>query len=301
MSVRDSILGLIIILVWGFNFVVIAWGLENFPPLLMGGLRFALLAVVGSMLVANPKIPWRLLCAFGLTIGFGQFALLFSAMSFGMPAGLASLVLQAQMLFTLLFARVFLHETITPYQILAIGIAACGLALIGGTDSVGTMTAIGFGLTLAGAACWAAGNIVNRQISLQGYNSSVGLVVWSAWIPPLPFFLMSYWVEGPELIIASLQSFNWVSAGVLIYLTLAASVLGYGLWGYLFSRYPASTVAPLTLGVPVFGLASAGYFLDEHITLMQWYGVILVLVGLVFNMKGEALIRLFLRHTSAKV
>lgn len=301
MSIRDSILGLIVILVWGFNFVVIAWGLESLPPLLMGGLRFILLASFGCMFVANPKIPWRWLFAYGITLGFAQFAFLFSAMSFGMPAGLASLVLQAQMLFTLLFAGVFLRETITPYQILAIGIAACGLALIGGAGNAGTMTAIGFGLTLAGAACWAAGNIINRRISLLGYNSSVGLVVWSAWIPPLPFFLMSYWDEGPELIVASLQSFSWVSAGALIYLALVASMLGYGLWGYLFSRYPASTVAPLTLGVPVVGLASAGYFLDEHITQMQWYGVILVLLGLIFNMKGEALIRLFLRYSTQKV
>ncbi|MEH6577038.1 MAG: EamA family transporter [Amphritea sp.] len=290
MTLKDTLLSLVIVLVWGFNFVVIAWGLEGIPPLLMGGLRFLLVALIGSLIFSRPKIPLRWMIAYGMTLGFGQFAFLFTAMAVGMPAGLASLVLQSQALFTLVLAQLLLKETIKPHQVIAIMIAGSGLVLIGWTNSAGAMTAIGFGLTLAAAACWAIGNIINRAISQKGYHAGVNLVAWSAWFPPLPFFAMSYLIEGEEAIIASLQSFSLVSAFALIYLALIATILGYGLWGHLLSRYPAAQIAPLTLGVPVVGLSCAGILLSEQVTLLQWWGVALVLLGLGFNMQGKRML-----------
>lgn len=298
MSFRDTILAFIIILIWGFNFVVIAWGLESLPPFLLGTCRFVLIAVFGSFFVRHPGIPFRWLFLYGISLGFSQFAFLFAAMSFGMPAGLASLVLQAQMLFTIFFASFLLKETIKPVQFIAIIIAGCGLSLIGSTNSSGAMTAIGFGLTLAGASCWAIGNIVNKVISQKGYKADVGLVVWSAWIPPLPFIILSYIFEGPEVIVRSFHMSNWLTIGSLFYLAFIASILGYGLWGYLFSRYPASKVAPLTLGVPVVGLTSAALFLDETISLLQSYGILLVLLGLGVIIWGDKLFKKFHHDTN---
>ncbi|WP_163833642.1 EamA family transporter [Spartinivicinus ruber] len=293
MRIKDVVLGLIIILVWGFNFVVIVWGLEEMPPLLMGGLRFLLIATVGSWFISRPQIPIKWLFAYALTLGFGQFAFLFSAMAVGMPAGLASLVLQSQALFTLLLASLLIAEAIQRYQLIAILIAGGGLALIGWSDNGEAMTAVGFGLTLAAAACWAMGNIVNRAISQQGYKAGVGLVVWSAWIPPVPFFTLSYFVEGPVAIADSLQQFSWLSVGSLLYLAFGASILGYSLWSYLISRYPAGQIAPLTLGVPAVGLTSAALLLNETISMVQWAGILLVVVGLILNMRGAQWLAVF--------
>jgi len=295
MNLKDMFLSLIIILVWGFNFVVIAWGLEGIPPLLMGGLRFLLVALIGSLIFSRPKIPLRWILAYGMTLGFGQFAFLFTAMAVGMPAGLASLVLQSQALFTLLLAQLLLKESIKPHQVIAIVIAGAGLVLIGWSNDTGAMTAIGFGLTLAAAACWAIGNIVNRTISQRGYHAGVNLVAWSAWFPPLPFFALSYLIEGEEVIIASLQSFSLVSAFALIYLAVIATILGYGLWGDLLSRYPAAQIAPLTLGVPVVGLTCAALLLNEQISLIQWGGIVLVMLALAFNMQGKRLLTRLLK------
>lgn len=78
------------------------------PPLLLAGLRFLLVAFPAIFFVARPKVPLTLLLGYGLTISFGQFAFLFCAIKFGMPAGLASLVLQAQAFLPWHWGRLFL-------------------------------------------------------------------------------------------------------------------------------------------------------------------------------------------------
>ena len=112
-------------------------------------------------------------------------------------------------------------------------------------------------------------------------------MVWSAWFPPIPFFVLSYFWEGTTAITASLQNLSWISAVALIYLAIVSSIVGYSLWGHLLSRYPAAQVVPLTLGVPVVGLSCSALLLDEQVSLLQWGGIALVMVGLWFNMQGE--------------
>lgn len=286
MSNKDVLIALSIVVIWGVNFVVIAWGLEGMPPLLMGGLRFLLVACIGSLFFKRPDIPFFWWVAYAIPISFLQFAFLFSAMKFGMPAGLASLALQSQALFTLIFAFLILKEAIKGYQLLAIMVALAGLSIIGFSHDTTTMTAIGFGLTMAGAASWAMGNICNRTISNRGYNANVNLIIWSAWVPPIPFFACSLWLEGSEVIFSSLMNFSWQSMASLIYLAVFATIIGYGSWSYLLSRYPTSQIAPLSLGVPIVGLTSASLMLNEAVSPIQWLGGTLVLAGLLMNTFG---------------
>jgi len=295
MTSKDILLALAIIFIWGFNFVVIAWGIEGIPPLLLGGLRFLLVALIGSFFFKRPKTPIKWWFAYALPISFLQFAFLFTAMDNDMPAGLASLALQSQALFTLVFAMLFLKESIKGYQILAIFIAALGLIFIAQSHDSQTMTVLGFALTLAGAASWAMGNIANKAISQKGHAANVNLIIWSAWIPPIPFFIASYFIEGPSLIIDSLSNFGLQSAIALIYLSVLATVVGYGLWSYLLKKYPAAQVAPLTLGVPVVGLSSAALILNESISQAQWIGISLVVIGLLVNTFGAKLLASLLK------
>lgn len=287
MSNKDMLIALCIVMIWGVNFVFIAWGLEGVPPLLMGGLRFLLVASIGSLFFKRPNIPFVWWVAYAIPISFLQFTFLFSAMAYGMPAGLASLALQAQALFTLLFAFLILKEAIKGYQLMAIVVAVSGLSLIALSHDPQTMTAIGFGLTMAAAAAWAMGNICNRSISNRGYKANVNLIIWSAWVPPIPFFICSFWFEGSEQIINSLVNFSWQSLISLIYIAVFATIIGYGLWSYLLSRHPAAQIAPLSLGVPIVGLTSASLLLNESITTLQWIGSALVLAGLLMNTFGS--------------
>lgn len=265
MSPRDLLLALVVIVVWGMNFVVIMVGLHDVPPMLLGALRFMLAAVPAVFFIRRPQVPLRWMLAYGLTISLGQFAFLFTAMKHGMPAGLASLVLQSQAFFTLFFAALFLGERLRAANLLGLLIAACGLALIGAQSGLG-MTLGGFLLTICAASMWALGNIVTRKV---GKVNLVGLVVWGSLVPPLPFFALSWLLEGPEAIEAALRGFNLNSLWVLGYLAFGATILGYGLWSRLLSRYPASQVAPFSLLVPVVGITSSALLLDERLGGLQ--------------------------------
>lgn len=291
MSLKDSFLALIIISIWGFNFIVIAWGVEHMPPLMMGAGRFIFVALIGCWFIKKPNIPWQYMALYAFTLCFGQFALLFSAIAFGMPAGLASLVLQSQALFTIILSSLFLKEVIKPTQMLAMLVAGIGLAIIGSSEQQTEMTVLGFCLTIASAISWGTGNVVNRMINQKGYRADLGLVVWSSWFAIIPFAIASVVIEGSEAILASLSAFNWVGVGVLLYLAIGASMLGYSLWSYLLAHYPAGQVAPLTLAVPVVGILCAMVFLDEQISTGQWLGIIVVMLGLVINAKGEVMFR----------
>ena len=291
MTAKDLLLGLAIIFIWGFNFVVIRWGLDAMTPMMLGGVRFLLLFLVGIAFFARPKTPLKWCLLYALSLNFGQFAFLFSAMIFDMPAGLASLVLQSQAIFTLIFSVLLLKETVRPYQIIAVAIACGGLAIIGSEADNTAMTLLGFALTLAAASSWALGNITNKAIMQRGYAADLSFIVWSASLAAVPFFITSFFVDGPAVMWANLMAINWKTAAVLCYLALVATLVGYGLWSNLMSRYSAATVAPLSLGVPIVGLTSAHVVLNENISTQQWLGILVVLAGLMLNTFGGRLRR----------
>ncbi|MEM5431643.1 EamA family transporter [Cupriavidus oxalaticus] len=288
MQARDRLLALAIVCVWGVNFVVIKVGLAGVPPMLLGALRFLLVAFPAIFFVPRPRVPWRLLLAYGVTISLGQFAFLFYAMAVGMPAGLASLVLQSQAFFTLAIAALWLGEPVRWHNIAGMAVAAAGLALIGSgaAASAGGMSVAGFVLTLCAALCWASGNIVSKKI---GPVDLLGLVIWGALVPIVPFALLSLWVEGPARIVQSVAHVSTAGVFAVAYLAFAATVFGYTMWGRLLTRYPASQVAPLTLLVPVVGLVSAHVLLGEDLSPAQWTGAAVVMAGLLLNVFGQRL------------
>lgn len=286
MSPKDLLLALVVIVVWGMNFVVIKIGLDDIPPMLLGCLRFMLAAFPAILFIRRPQMPLRWLIAYGATISLGQFAFLFSAMHVGMPAGLASLVLQSQAFFTLFFAVLFLGERLRATNLVGLVIAASGLVLIG-MQGDRSMTLAGFILTICAASMWAMGNIITRKV---GKVNLVGLVVWGSLIPPIPFFALSWFIEGPQMIESALRGIGLSSIMVLVYLAFGATILGYGLWSRLLSRYPANTVAPFSLLVPVVGLTSAAWLLGEQLDGLQAIGALLVMLGLVINVSGGWLV-----------
>jgi len=282
MALKDLLLALVVIIAWGLHFVVIKVGLQDIPPLLLGALRFLLVVFPAIFFMRRPQVPWRWLLAYGLTLSLGQFAFLFSAMAVGMPAGLASLVLQAQAFFTLLFAGLFLGERLRRVTLFGLLLAAAGLALIGLQGGEG-MTLAGFLLTLCAASMWALGNVVTRHI---GRVDILGLVIWGALVPPVPFLALSAWLEGPAVMEQALRGISLDSLLAIAYLAFVATMLGYGLWGRLLARYPATQVAPFSLLVPVVGIGSSALLLGERLAPLQWVGAVLVMAGLLINVFG---------------
>lgn len=288
MSRKDGLLALLVVIVWGLNFVVIKVGLHNMPPLMLAGLRFLLVAFPAIFFIARPKIPLSLLLGYGLTISFGQFAFLFSAIKFGMPAGLASLVLQAQAFFTIILGAFAFGERLHGKQLVGIALAVFGvLVLIEASLNGQHVGMLGFMLTLAAALSWACGNIFNKKIMQHTARPAVmSLVVWSALIPIIPFFLASALLDGPTQIVQSLVAIDMTTILSLVYLAFVATIVGYGIWGALLGRYETWRVAPLSLLVPVVGLASAVVLLDETLTGLQLLGALLIMAGLYINVFG---------------
>ncbi|MBJ9874943.1 O-acetylserine/cysteine exporter [Citrobacter werkmanii] len=288
MSRKDGLLALLVVVVWGLNFVVIKVGLHNMPPLMLAGLRFLLVAFPAIFFVARPKIPLSLLFGYGLTISFGQFAFLFSAIKFGMPAGLASLVLQAQAFFTIVLGAFAFGERLQGKQLVGIALAVFGvLVLIEASLNGQHVAMLGFMLTLAAALSWACGNIFNKKIMQHTSRQAVmSLVVWSALIPVIPFFLASLILDGADQIVHSLVTIDMTTILSLVYLAFVATIVGYGIWGSLLGRYETWRVAPLSLLVPVVGLASAAVLLDETLSGLQLIGALLIMAGLYINVFG---------------
>lgn len=288
MSLRDRFLALAIVLVWGVNFVVIKVGLQGMPPLLLAGLRFALVAFPALLFIKPPKLPFKWLFAYGMTISFGQFALLFWALNIGLAAGLASLLLQAQAFITVAFGFVLLKEKVRRHNIIAVIIAAAGIYLLAMAQGSGaSLTAATLLLIIGAATCWALGNITNKVI-MQNYSvPTMSLIVWSALVPTAAFSLASFLIEGPQVMVDSLYNMRWHNVFAIVYLSVLATIVGYGGWSYLLSRYPTALVAPLSLLVPVFGLLSAWLLLDEHLSVYQIAGVMVIAVGLAVNVLGQ--------------
>ena len=292
MTRKDGSLALLVVVVWGLNFVVIKLGLHNMPPLMLAGLRFMLVAFPALLFVARPAIPLRLLLGYGLTISFGQFAFLFCAIGLGMPAGLASLVLQAQ---------AFLPSFLAPSSLANAYRASswrgsrwrssacwCWWGSLGGEH----VPLVGFMLTLAAALSWACGNIFNKKIMSQATRPPIiSLVVWSALIPVLPFMFASWLIDGPQLMLASLRQIDMLTVLSLLYLAFIATLVGYGIWGSLLGRYETWRVAPLSLLVPVVGMASAALLLGETLSGLQLAGAALIMAGLYINVFGLRLVR----------
>lgn len=283
MPLRDWLSALVVITAWGVNFVVIKLALTEIPPLLLGGMRFTLVALPAVFFIKRPALPLLTIVLYGATISLGQFAFLFTAMYAAMPAGLASLVLQSQAFFTVIIAAMVLREPIRLQNVLGVMVAALGLALIHHAATPGTVPLIGLLLTLMAALSWACGNIV---VKMAGKTDMVSLVIWGALVPPIPFFALSWFIEGPDVIMSSVQNITYVGVSALLYLALVATVVGYVLWGRLLNRHAVSKVAPLSLMVPVLGLVSASVFLDEHLVFVQWLGGAVVLGGLAINTFG---------------
>lgn len=292
MPAIDRLAALLVVTVWGLNFVVIKVGVADVPPLLLGALRFVFLAFPAILFVPRPRVPLRLVLGYALTIGFAQFAFLFSAIHLGMPAGLASLVLQAQAFMTLALCALVFGDRMRAHNVVGLAIALLGLAgLAMASAGADKATLSGFLLTLCAALCWAVGNIFNKKI---GPTDAVSLIAWSGLVPVVPFLAASVMIEGLPRITHSLTHLTPTLVGAVAYLSLGSSLVGYGLWSRLISRHPMWKVAPLPLMVPIVGMASSWVLLGETLSPWQVAASIVVLLGLVVNVFGTEL-RLLLR------
>jgi O-acetylserine/cysteine efflux transporter len=279
---------LVVVVIWGLNFVVMKFGLQGVSPMLLGALRFAAAALPFIWFVRRPQLPWRYIAGYGLAQGLGQFGFLFLGLHLGMTAGMASVVMQTQAFFTLLLAIPVLGERTRLGQWLGLTVALGGLLAIvtAHGDGPGQMTLVGFVLTLSAAFMWALSNLVARLASRVTDFEPFPFIVWSSLFPILPFVALALLIEGWHTTATQVQGMGLTAWLAVLFLGWMATLLAYSLWTRLLKRHPAGRVTPFSLLVPVVGLWAAWVFLQESPLPQQWLGAAAVLMGLLINQAG---------------
>ena len=288
LSRGDLLRALVVVVIWGLNFVVMKFGLQGLSPMLLGALRFAAAALPFIWFVPRPQLPWRYIAGYGLAQGLGQFGFLFLGLQLGMTAGMASVVMQTQAFFTLLLAIPVLGERTRLGQWLGLTVALGGLVAIATAqgEGPGQMTLVGFVLTLSAAFMWAISNLVARLASRVTDFEPFPFIVWSSLFPILPFVALALWSEGWHTTATQVQGMGLTAWLAVLFLGWMATLLAYSLWTRLLKRHPAGRVTPFSLLVPVVGLWAAWVFLQESPLPQQWLGAAAVLLGLLINQAG---------------
>mgnify|MGYP001381372461 FL=1 len=280
LSLRHALLALAVTAVWGSNFVVIHIGLEHLPPLLFAALRFLFSLLPAVLFLKRPDVPWRNLAAYGLLVGAGQFGVLYIAMNGHVTPGLASLVVQTQVFFTIGLAMLLSGERVAWFQIAALLITVAGLSIIL-LHTDGTTTPLGLALVLVAAASWAGSNIVVRATPKV---DMVAYVVWASLFAVPPLLALSLAAEGWPAIRDGLVSADAATWGAVLWQAVGNTLFGYAMWGWLLARYPVGTVAPMALLVPIFGMGASAMWLGEPLQDWKLAAAGLVMGGLALNL-----------------
>ena len=297
MPASHLLLALAVVFIWGTNFVVIKWGLAEFPPFLFAALRFSLCVLPWIFFIPKPRVSWAKLAAFGVLLGAGQFGLLFLAMQHDITPGLASLIIQTQVFFTIGLAMAFHGERVGPAQVAAMSLAVAGIAIIGwhAVNEGAAVTPLGLVLVLCAAASWSGANVVVRS---AGKVNPLAFIVWASPFALPPLFALAF-LHGSDAVVDALRASTWVGWSAVLWQAIGNTLFGYSAWNWLLARHPAATVTPSALLVPVFGMSASAWLLGEPLQGWKVAAAALVIGGLALNLYAGKLARLVLRTRSA--
>lgn len=285
MPLAHFLLAIAVALVWGFNFVVVKVGLVGIPPLFLGFLRLFLTSIPAVFFIKRPEIPFTKLLLYSLAMFGVQFGCLFLGIDRGVSPGLASILIQLQVFFTIVLALLVFKEKLTPWQIAGAAVSFSGIAIVGMFVN-GNASIAGVLLIVLAAISWGSGNIVAKSL---GKVNILSLVIWASLISWPLLLTLSLYVEGPQRIFDSMKNLTFESAGAALYITYCSTLFGYCVWSYLLSCHSVSKVAPFTLLVPICGIVSSSWLLGESLPDWKIAAASLVIFGLCINMFGPRL------------
>ncbi|HAT1659388.1 TPA: EamA family transporter [Legionella pneumophila] len=290
MPFAHLLLALLVVFVWGINFIFVKLSLEEFSPLLLCAVRFLLASVPAVFFIKPPAVPFKIIAGYGLIMFALQFALLFIGLRVGMTPGVASLLMQVQVFFSMFFAIIFLGEQPQVGQIIGALIAFIGIGVVA-LHFDHNVSLMGFLCILAAAASWGVGNLITKKIHSVNL---IAVIVWSSFVACLPMFILSLVFEGPASFVTTYEHITWKGILSLLYIVYISTWVGYGVWNWLISRYPVGMVVPFTLLVPVVGILSSVLILGEPFYLWKLVAGLLVISGLCINLLTT---RLFVAKT----
>jgi len=273
-------LALAVVAVWGSNFAVIKVALDHLPPLLFASLRFFFVAFPAVFIFKRPNVAWSRLATYGVLIGLGQFGILYIAMNGQIAPGLASLLMQTQVFFTIGLSMVLSGERVKAFQVVALLIAAAGIGVIIAHADASTVTPLGLFLTLVASMSWAGGNITARR---DPGADMLAYVCWASLFSIPPLVILSLTFEGWSAMVHAVRVADAATWAAVAWQSVGNSLFGYSVWGWLLARHPAATITPMALLVPVFGMVTANLMLGEAMPVWKLTAAGLVMLGLGVN------------------
>lgn len=285
MKLPHLLLAILITAIWGINFSEIKIGLSSVDPFILAGIRFTLCALPALFFIKKPDVPWRYIIGYGLVFGIGLWGLVNLGIKAGLSAGIASLLLQFSAFFTILLGSVVFKESLTRYQIAGFALASTGLlSIVFITD--GSVTFSGTLLVLAGAIAWSIANIIIKRSATK---QIFAFLVWSSAFSPLPLFLLDWLVNGSNGYTALVSHVDYRAVLSILFQVYPNTLFGYWVWNSLLKQYPISTVAPLSMLVPVFGILGSMAIFGEAISSLKTLALLLIISGLVVGLYGYRL------------
>ncbi|HZX27397.1 MAG TPA: EamA family transporter [Telluria sp.] len=276
MKRNDLLLALGVAVIWGANFSVIKTGLATVDPFLLTALRFLFCSLPLVFFVRRPALPLRVVGAYGLLFGLGLWGMVNMAIFMGIAAGLASLLLQFSAFFTIILAAVFFGERIAPPQVLAIFLAFLGLiGILASTD--GSMPLGAALMVVAAALCWSLCNLLVRRYRP---DDMFAFVIWSGAFAVLPLFALTWLAKGGAPFAALVRDANGSTVFSVLFQSYVTTIFGYWVWNSLLRKYPASTVAPVSLLVPPVAMLTSMLVFHERIGGLRLASAGVVLAGL---------------------
>jgi O-acetylserine/cysteine efflux transporter len=274
-------MSLIVAFIWGTNFVAIKMSLESVEPIALIVLRFIATLIPAVFLIKRPSLPWKDIAILSLFQWIGQFVFLFLGMAMGVQPGIASLLMQSQSIFTIVWSIAFFHHKPLKGELVGLACAIGGISLIAYERYEGG-SVWGFLLLILGGISVSIANILFSRIKAND-DHPLSLIVWTSVFVPVPLYLLSAWMEGPLAVWEGLQQMTMRSGVALGYTVFFSTLVAATLWAILLRRYSPSLVVPFTVLIPVFAMGSSTLILDEQFSFLSLWASGLILLGLVIN------------------
>lgn len=259
--------------IWGFNLVAIKVGVDRFPPVFTGFLRFLIvgLVVLPWLRIRRGEMRWLLIAAiFG---GGLQFAIMYTGVALSGSMSSVAIAGQLGIPFATILSVVVLGERIHWRRSLGIALSFAGVVVLGFNPEV-IDSWQGLAFIVLGAFIGAIGLVAIKRVREL---NALELQAWLSWGSLPVLLMMSFWLEQGQ--VESLRDIDLAGAGAVLYSALFASLLAHTAYFALVHRYPVSSVAPLTVLGPVFSVAFAILFLGDALDWRMVIGAVMTLTG----------------------
>ena len=268
---------------WGAIWsVVVIWGVNNaagklatavLPPLLVGGLRFAIVLAVLFPFIKPPFPPWRSFAPILVILGPVHFGLVYWGFSLAHNLSLFSVTLQLWIPLTALFSWLILGEVMPPLALAGMGVAFAGVAYMTlDPRAVADVKAVLIGVVAS--TFWALGTVLVRRlprIPALKIQSCISLLA-------APVLLTAAFMTSPHLVqqARAASALVWWS---VVFAGLVSSVFATVALFWLVQRREASRFSPYLLTTPLVSSALGIGFFGDVLTVRLILGSVCALAG----------------------